>query len=430
MELDKRQEFALRCHDITIGLGNKEVGDFETITEIGLMVKLSLHIRGLPLIPYQTLKLAAHHFLNIPPIVCKSLILNLAEIEFVKLNMEGKDIKSVLPVVPFYEDLYEQVGEFAGTKNINESEDLAVTILKKLTDSPINSAWVYQLGAERKLVDRNLAIGQQGNYIINKRSRGKDILLSPVYFSENADLFSDLVAKSGAKSVQKILRLIKQAQGIPLDIIEKTKEINGVKLSANEIELLKSLAHDSIIKPPSIKTSHAGINYFLFTPKPGEARLSPTKREIYERAMALVSAVRQGQYLPKQYAIRSPYAILRKLKNDHEIGANTEAVEQYRQLTLLRVGRLVTTANGWHKFILIDTEENIEAISLALDLIQMGESQGLEIDDEVRLAINQGQTYIESLISASRLREKEKITLSEEHQEEVDNLFLGGVSNN
>ena len=72
-------------------------------------------------------------------------------------------------------------------------------------------------------------------------------------------------------------------------------------------------------------------------------RLSPTKREIYERAMALVSAVRQGQYLPKQYAIRSPYAILRKLKNDHEIGANTEALEQYQQLTLLRVGRLVVT---------------------------------------------------------------------------------------
>ena len=57
----------------------------------------------------------------------------------------------------------------------------------------------------------------------------------------------------------------------------------------------------------------------------------------------------------------------------------------------------------------------------------MGEGQGLEIDDDVRLAISQGQTYIESLISANMLKERETVELSEEHQEEVDNLFLGGV---
>ena len=67
--MDERQELALRCHDITIGLGNKDVPDFEVITEVGLMVKLALHIRGLPIIPYETLKLAVHHFLSIPPIV-------------------------------------------------------------------------------------------------------------------------------------------------------------------------------------------------------------------------------------------------------------------------------------------------------------------------------------------------------------------------
>ncbi|MED4441670.1 hypothetical protein NYE71_31075 [Bacillus sp. FSL K6-0273] len=426
--MEKRQELALRCHDITLGLGNKEVAEFETLTEVGLMVKLALHIRGLPLIPYDTLKLASYHFLDIHPLLCKNIVHNLAEIEFVKINSEGNTIKSVLPTVPFYEDLYEQVGEFADLQKLNESEELAITILKKLTDSPISSSSIYQLGADKKLVDRNLSIGQQGNYIISKRSRGKDILLSPVYFSENAELFSELVAKSGANTVKKILGLIKQSQGIPLHIIESTKEINGTKLNDAEISLLKSLAHDSIIKPPSIATTHAGENYFLFTPKPGDARLSPTKREIYERAMALVSAVRQGQYLPKQYAIRSPYAILKKLQREHYIGANTEAIEQYKQLTILRVGKLTRTPAGWFRFELINTEENIEAVNLAVDLIVMGEGKGLEVDDEVRLAISQGQTYVESLISANKLKEKETIALSEEHQEEVDNLFLlGGV---
>jgi len=427
LELDKRQELALRCHDITIGLGKKEVPEFEALTEVGLMVKLALHIRGLPMIQFDTLKLAAHHFLDISPLLCKNIVHNLEEIDFVRINSEGETIKSVLPTVPFYDDLYNQVGEYADTKNITESEELAITILKKLTKSPISTAWVHQLGADKKLVERNLSLGQQGNYIINKRSRGKDILLSPVYFSENADLFTDLVAKSGTKTVKKILDLIKNAQGMPLQTIEGRKEINGVKLTDFEISLLKSMAHDSIIKPPSLTTSHAGENYFLFTPKPGEARLSPTKREIYERAMALVSAVRQGEYLPKQYAIRNPRAILRKLKNDHRIGASTEALEQYRQLTVLRVGRLEDNGRGWNSFVLIDSEENIEAVNLAMDLVSLGEGQGLEIDDEVRLSIRKGQSYVESLVSASKLKEREPVNISEEHQEELDKLLIGGA---
>ncbi|MED3659762.1 hypothetical protein [Bacillus velezensis] len=427
MDIDKRQEIALRCHDISIGVGDKMVPDFENLTIIGDMVKLSLHIRGLPPIKYETLKLAAYHFLNISPVTCKVIVEQLAEIEFVRIQSEGGDIKAIIPQVPFYEDLYEQVGEFAETKKLNETEELAITILKKLTGSPVSSSSIYELGAEKKLVDRNLQIGNEGNYILRKRSRGKDILLSPVFFSENTDLFIELVAKAGAKTVSKLLNLIKASQGIPLHIIETQKEIKGTKLTDNEITLLKSLAYDSIIKPPSIKTSHQGVNYFLFTPKPGSARLNPTKREVYERAMALVSAVRQGQYLPREYAIRSPLAILRKLKREHFIGANTEALEQYRQLTVLRVGRLEPTNSDWHKFVLIEKEENFEALDLALDLIELGEGKGLEIDENLRLAIKEGQTYVESLISSVNLRQQEKITLSEEHQYELDNLILGGV---
>lgn len=424
--MDVRQEIALRCHDISMGLSDKEVPDFDTLTEIGSMVKLALHIRGLPAIKYETLKLVALHFLSISPSLCKNVIRELGEIEFVELYKERGNIKTVIPTVPFYDDLYNRVGEYAETQNLNESEELAITILKKLTGSPVSTSTVYELGAEKTLVERNLYLGNVGNYIINKRARGKDILLSPVYFSENADLFSDMVAKSGAKTVQKVLNLVKETQGVPLHIIEERKEINGTKLTDQEISLLKSLAHDSVIKPPSITTSHAGEKYFLFTPKPGNARLSPTKKEIYERAMALVSAVRQGQYLPKKYAIRSPYAILNKLKNSHSIGASTEAYEQYRQLTFLKVGKLVPTTSSWYRFELVDTPENHEALDLAIDLVDIGQGQGLEIDEEARFAITEDQTYIESIISASKLRNKGKVDLSEEHQAELDDLFLSG----
>ncbi|MDQ0884892.1 hypothetical protein [Peribacillus sp. V2I11] len=37
MTFDSRQEIALRSHDISIGLGTKEVPEFETLTEVGII---------------------------------------------------------------------------------------------------------------------------------------------------------------------------------------------------------------------------------------------------------------------------------------------------------------------------------------------------------------------------------------------------------
>jgi hypothetical protein len=67
---------------------------------------------------------------------------------------------------------------------------------------------------------------------------------------------------------------------------------------------------------------------------------------------------------------------------------------------------------------------------MAIDLIAQGECQGIEVDEEARIALQKDQVYVESLISAQKLREREQITLSEEQVEEIDNILLGGVSDN
>lgn len=429
MNILTNQDLALRSHDISVGLGNKIVPEFEALPEIGQMVRLALHIRGLPLIEYNVLRLVAYHYLQIHPSVIRQLVKNLAEVEFVRIFSEGDTIQAVLPTVPYYDDLYTIAGEFAlTTKNLNEAEQLSLTILNKLSSSPLSKDNLVQLGAESRLLDRSINIGNQGNYLITKRTRGKDIVLSPVFFSENADVYADLVAKSGAKSIQKILNIIKTYQGYPLSLIEQRHEINGVKLSPDEVNLLKTLASDGAVKPPSITTTHAGVNHFIFTPTPGSARLSVTKREIYERAMALVSAVRQGQFLPNKYAIRYPAAILHKLKSSPSgLRANTEAFEQYKKLTVLKVGMLEAVGGGFYNFKLNQTPENYEAVDIALSLVSGTVAEGLEIDDAARIALGQDQLYVESLVGSSQLREQEQLPLSEDHQAEVDNLFLGGA---
>jgi hypothetical protein len=419
---------ANKCHDIQVSMGNKNIPEYDTILEIGMMVRLSLDIRGLPQIDYNVLKLVADHYLQIPSTTLKLIVNNLAKIDFIKIDQEGSTIKSILPTVPYFDDIYENIGDFATSENqLSEPEKIAINILEKLTESPIHKANLYEIGAEKKVINRTLKLGNEGGFLLEKRARGKDIVLSPTYIMDNAELYVDLVAKSGANQVRKINSLLEKSQGWPLKIIEQQQEINGTKISEDDILMLKRLAQDGVVKPPSIITPHAGQNYFMFTPTPGNVRLHPGKKEIYERALAMVSSVRLGQLLPEKYAIRSPHLLLSSFRQKGYLSANTEAVNQYKQLTIMRMCKLESCGGNWKKLILIDIPENKEALDIAISLVSTSVTHGTEIDENVRIALQKDMQYLESRLAACKLRETETVSLSKEQQDEIDNLFLKGV---
>ena len=422
---------AARCHEIQTGLGSVEVPEFETIPELGMAVRLSLNLRGLPIVDYQVLKLVANHYLDVPNLAVERIVRLLAEVEFVRLQTTGQTITGVLPTVPYYEDMYSQLGDYALTaRPFNEAEELAIYMVNRLSGSPENADALFNAsGAERKLFNRGLEIGTSGSYLIKRRSRGRDIILSPTYFSENAEIFADAVAARGADSVRHILTAIGKFQGYPLSMIERASRVGGVDISPDQLNLVKRLAQDGAVKPPSIETTYSGKNHFIFTPSPTGTALSPTKRDVYEKAMGIVAAVRQGQLLPQRYRIRSPQAVLYTLKNNLKLSrATTEATQQYKKLTHLRVARLVDVGGGYSEIHIIDTQENHEALEIAYHLVSDGTFQGMEVDEQARIAMQGDQNYVESLIASSDMRKRETIQLSSEQQEQLDLLFLEGIS--
>jgi hypothetical protein len=419
-------EVAARCHEIQTGLGTTEVPEFDHLLLVGMAVRLALHIRGLPAIPFEVLRLVGYHFLAVPTLATRQVVELLAEVEFVKLGTQGQTIKTVVPNVPYYEDLYQQLGTYASDLKMNEAEQLSIDIVQRLSKSPQKlDALRSALGAEQPLFSRSIEVGREGAYLRVLRARGRDIVLSPTYFSENPDIYADAVAGGGAADVQKILEALRDAQGFPLSLIEKHKRLGATKLSDDEVRLAVRLAQDGAIKPPSIVTPHAGENFFLFTPTPSGAALAATKRDIYEKAMAIVAAVRQGQFLPRQYAIREPGAIVYTLRRDMKLGkATTEAATQYQNLVHLRVARLEEVKHGYKQLHIVDTEENREALDIAYELISSGAAKGIEVDEAARSALQQEQSYVESLVAAGTLQKTRKIPLTEQQQHQIEFAFL------
>lgn len=422
---------AARCHEIQVCLGDVEVPEFEAVLEIGMAVRLALHLRGLAAIPYEVVRLVAAHYLGIPAMAVQRIVLLLAEVEFVAIQKEGNTIKAVLPNVPYYESLYGTLGEFAATeRTFNEGEQLSLEVLRRLATAPEHVDTLRkETGAERKLFDRAIQLGEEGAFLVKRKARGRSILLSPTYFSQNADTFADLVAAKGATQVQQALAAVRSLQGVPLSMLEKGLiTINDKELPGEQVRILKRLAEDGIVKPPSIKTSHAGDQYFLFTPTPTGAAMSPTKREIYERAMALVAAVRQGQFLAKQYRIKSPGGVLYTLLRDGKLGrSTTEANEQYRNLVRHRIAQLIPTGGGFAELRLIDTKENREALRIALALVDEGSATGIEVDEAARQALTLDQPSIESIVASGKLRKRELVELDRDQQLEIDALISGAM---
>ncbi|MDA0573921.1 hypothetical protein [Burkholderia gladioli] len=425
--MDKKIAVA-RCHEIQIAIRDKEVPRFESIPEIGMAVHLAIHIRGLPLIDYEKLKLVASTMLGIPRLSVDRIINLLAEIEFVKLQQTGKRIQAVLPLVPYFDDLYEGLGEYLeNAGSLDEFETLTLEIVDRLANSPQNTdALASKLGADRKAFNSSVEIGQQASFLIARRARSKTILMNPTYFSENAEVFADHVAKCGAESVKKTLELIRKAQGWPLPLIERNGEIAGTRIDGEDVMLLKRLAQDGIVKPPTISTTHAGDTAFIFTPTPGSSNVSPFRREQYEKSLAIVSAVRQGQLLPNRFRIRSPGAVLYKLKTDLELNPTSDYAEQYQNLVHLRIAQLVQLDSGYRQLKIIDTPENREALNVAYRLVSDGNPPDLSLDKEAMNAMTGSQEYVESLISSKNMRDREKVTLSDEKKFEIGQLLLEG----
>lgn len=419
-------ELAARCHEIQVGLSQLEVPHFDTLPFIGMCVRLALHLQGLPPIPYEQVRLVATCFLDIPPTSVKRVVIALADIEFIRIAKEGATIKTVVPNIPYYVNLYKQLGEFANTEGFNELENLTLDVVQRLSTSPLSLDTIRnKTNAERGAIDTVFEIGTQGGYARLMRARGKDIAISPTYFSENAESFAQAVAKAGATSVQEVLVALQKHQGVPLSEVTRTSELAGKKLTADQIILLQTLAGEGAVRPPSISTTHSGENFFLFTPTPNGGAMSATKRPIFEKAMALVSSVRQGQYLAKEYRIRSPYALISAFADRKYLSPNSEALEQYKNVVHMGVARLERDTNTNRATLrLIDTRENIEALVMAKSLVTSGNVSGLEINDEAKFALEKDQTYAESIVASNKLRTRQKVALSPELQEQLE-LALG-----
>ena len=70
------------------------------------------------------------------------------------------------------------------------------------------------------------------------------------------------------------------------------------------------------------------------------------------------------------------------------------------------------------------TEENIEALNLAINLLRTGELSNLEVNQDARIALSKDEKYIQSIVSSAELKKRQTVALNEEAAQQYEQLIL------
>ena len=420
-------KIGIRCQDIQTSLQDISLGplisETENIRLLGMAERLAIHIRGVDVIDdYKKLKYVAGQF-GIDSLILPRVLETLEEIGWVRVQKRVGEIVKVEESVPYFKDVYSEVGEYYNSTPHSEIEDAIIETTDKLALSPINEETIKkELG--KKLYKIVLDIGKSGKFIEEYDSPDTEekILYSPIYWVENPKMLEEiykLLKQFGAENVIRILREIQNYQGRPLtDRLFKTEKGS---LSQDD-QILFELIKRGIILAPQVD-SFRGRKSFAFTPYP---EISIEEKVILEKAMAILACVRYGEHFGLITKIKYPEAILDKLLNSpHIIGPHTEIRKQYAILVGRGIGRIYPAtgvSDRWY-FRLIDKEENIKAVKLAKDLLVVGEAiSDRGFQEELQKILFTSGSYEEALRTLPKL--KEPTRLSSETQEHILNSIM------
>jgi len=371
----ERREIGIRAQDIQTALQDVELsgpasGLLNTTVLTGMAERLSIHIRGIDIIDDERRLYALADRLGIGGLVLDSVLSLMEQAEFVSVERSQGKVKRVIERVPYFEDIYERFGEIWEARNPPDEEKENLRILNELASSPrlvedVTGDFPIHVDQHRVLME----VGKEGGYFAEFLSPtdGSPIIYSPLYWEEKPEETFKLVKKYGSERIATAIRKVRAYQGMPIpELGPESTEDDQIIVEAMVAGLLPSPQVDSL----------KGPKRFAFTPYQGQVNLAATERPVLQKARAILSCVRYGQHFGTITRVKDPAAIIRALQLKGRIGPHSEVARQYAILVVEGVGRITRDATYSDRYYLqiVDTEENKKALSIAADILEIGEA--------------------------------------------------------
>lgn len=375
----------LRAQDFHEGLretktfGPKEAY-FEKTLRIGKAAVLAMHLRGLLYVDdYTVLKFAAAQ-LGIGGSELPVILGELEEIDFVRIKRSGDEIKRVDIRVPEFRTGYEELGARWEDLKPCEVERAGVATLQNLMHLPRSEAdLIRSLGMGQTEFSILRDVMKDGQLLRVQTIAGQKIAYTPLVVDEDPTAYLQWTDRFPS-AVSEALNILTEHQGLPAS--DPTISDNAA---------LNDAIQTGVLMPVLVKGA-TGIQQFLFAPRGG---LTPQERVILDKARAILASVRYGERFAAGRRIIHPRAILVQLRDYKRFKTgHPDLRTQYSPLLEKFVGRPIDEGGGLWNFEIYDTDENMKALEVAIDMLEIGETPTVKIDLAAKKALLSPREYL------------------------------------
>ena len=368
----------LRAQDLHEGLkdystfGPKDVHYRNTLL-IGKAAVLAMHLRGLLYIEdYTQLEYAAAS-LGISSLELQPVLHELEEVDFVSVVRSGATPKRIDIRVPQFRSAYTDLGERWSQLDPSDVEQASINALDSLYNGPKDEAQLMSsLGLDSTQRSIMLDVMQSGCLIDRQVVEGQPLIYTPLAVDGSPSAYLKW-AQRYPDDVASALGALRQNQGSPID---------DPSLATNPA--LADAIMTGVLMPVAVNGA-TGRKDFVFAPHGG---LSQEECVILDKARAILSCVRYGQRFAQGTPIRYPRLILSTLRENKRFRkGHPDLSTQYALLVEKLIGHLEDEGNGRWNFVVDDTDENLKAFDVALEMLQFGEAPSAKINLEAQKAL-------------------------------------------
>jgi len=408
-----------RLQDINEGLVRQSGGlveaNFRRAKRFGAAARVCNLIRGCDVVSRYDALVAAAGELGIGADTLDAALRELEEVGYVTVYRSGGDIRKIEERIPLLSDRFEVIGQRWQDSKPSEIEVATLDVLDDLLLAPQRaSALCRKHGLDPRSFDIIRDVGRTGEFIKTYKSPvdGTAIAYSPLYHDDNPKKIIELIDAFPREDVVDALRRIRHRQGQPVDDIDDP--------------VLLAAISTGCVPTPTVHST-AGAKRFMFTPLQGVGKL---EKALLEKARAIVACVRYGQHFAGVTKILFPLKILEGLRDRKVIGPHSEIKEQYVLLQKLGLG-VIRKAAGYtsrYVFQLLDTEENLKALDMAMQYLTVREVvRGDPKEAEARQLLLPG-VYGSPTKTRMDLQKLKETELSASSISQLNHLIIGGSS--
>lgn len=364
----------------------------------------------------QNLQVIAAEQLDVTPLAFNSVITTLEEAGFIAdVRRAGNRIESFTEHVPFYRDLYEDLGANWRAAKPTELEQQVVLLVDALAHAPMaQDEVVDKLSLDTSEFADILEVAEQSELIQSIKFGSDRILYSPFFGFENPAAILEIVTDYGSGQLADAFGAIRNEQGMPLSLAGP---------------VIEDAVSRGLLMAPSVELPSGALEAFATLPYSIDKTVLKGEKPILDKALAVIACLRTGQHFGG-YSSLSPSALvaaINKLLTAGYIDPHSSSERQYRLLSRAGVIELAPDKVSWGKWrtpTLIDTTDNRAALLLARDLISHGESisSRLPNQEEIGKLLESDDPYGSPLKTVARYRNKKHLS-DKQWQSAVDKML-------